>query len=232
MANADFYVEFKDGKLIKILKSVKGFFNKKKLKDASQDELFGYTKSLLKENKYQLPIVEGLNQETYLSMKATYGMRHNFSDFGQRTSWTFICKEDVCKEITDKEGKFYIGQLEGDVIVKGANNQIIFEGNIRHPYIHNFRMTPKCLELLFQNATNGIYQTARDIEAIHKEFDKLTGEEREFNWICEECGQKFKTLDELFCHLIEEQHHDSILDCHPYDKECIRVRNLISESKL
>lgn len=231
MANTDFYVEYKDGKLTNISKSVKGLFNKKKFKKSSPEELFGYSKKLLKEDKYKLPLVEGLNKELYLSMKASYGMKNNFSDFETRTKWTFICKEDVCDEKIDKFGKYYIGCLEGNVIVKDENNNLIFEGYIKHPYVQNYRMTPKCLELLFQNATNGIYQNARDIEAFHNEMEKMTGVEREHNWICEECNEKFKTLDELFCHLIEEQHHDSILDCHPYDKECLRVRNLISESK-
>lgn len=228
--NVDFIVKTQDGRITEIFKNVKGIFKKNKLKKVSSKELFTFTRTCFeKDRQFIIPSISGITKENYLSAKASYGLFNNFSDFNQRTVWSFTPESNVYDMLEEDGQIFYVGKIKGKIVVKGEDGRVIFEGMLTHPYASPFKMSAKCVELLFQNATNGVYQTARDLEAVNKELNELSNNKDRALWICESCGEKFNTLDEFFCHLIEEKHWDSILECHPYDKECTRVRSLIEE---
>lgn len=230
MALVDFYVE-RTEKGYKFFKPVKGLFNKMKKKEVSADEFFAFSRNLLKERGFILPKIKGISKEAYMDLKASYGLEKAKSDFGQRTKWSFLCQEENAEEIVFSGYKLYQGNLKGIFTVRGENNELLLEGEMNYPYIQAHKMTPRMVELLLQNSSNGIYTSARDIENFNAEVDRITGIEysSKDNWICEECGKTFKTIDEFFCHLIEEKHQDSVLETHPYDKECIFVKNQIEK---
>lgn len=228
---ADFIVE-RTPKGFDTFKMIKPIFRKAKKVKVSKNDFFNFSANCLrKEKKYTIcPSIDGLSMDTYLKEKAFYNNKHFFSDFNTRTTWFFdIANEEVeVVEYDEEDEKIYLVHLTGKVRVYLPDGNLLFEmDNFKFNYANFFKYSKRYVELLLQNACNGIYQSARDIDEIHKELYASANKDLPI-WGCDTCNETFNNVDEFYCHLIEEGHNDGIFTSHPFDKEAQRVKQLVA----
>lgn len=204
-----------------------------KFEEVTQEEYYGYSRNnLITKGFYTMnPSISGTTLQEYLLKKSIFANKHKFSDFNCRTIWNLLNAKTSTKEanLPGFEGPVKITTLSGDLLVKDSNDNPMFvqEG---YSIVLLGDASVRYLELLCQNACNGIYQSARDIEAFIAEADKLDKKGPHPYYVCETCGETFNDLNAFLCHLIETKHKDSIIENHPYDREIIRVKNLIENN--
>ena len=194
---------------------------------------FNYSSVCLKEtNKYTLcPNIEKMSMDTYLKEKAYYNNKHYFSDFNMRTIWTYDIKNEEIEEFEYEEEVYYLVRIIGIVSIYAPNDKMLTRiEDFKFNYLKNYKYSKRYIELLMQNACNGIYQTARDIDEMYKELYSSANHSLPV-WCCDTCMEVFVNLDEFFYHLIEEGHMDGVFNEHPFDNEVKRVKNLV-ENKI
>lgn len=227
-------IKNKETKLKEVFREVKTIFGKKKLKKVSLDEYYSFTRNSLKENKngYRIsPKVKGEDSISYLANKSVYNREHFVSDFDFRTTWSLTLKEENHYLENNKPVK----DLNFDLVVYDTKGNILFGSKdfiFTTEESEDSEAIRELLEYLYQNACNGIYQTARDIEGYILASRKVYQVQEDAPlYKCEECGELFYSLNEFFYHLIEEGHLDSILTTFPFDKEVLRVKKLVETKR-
>lgn len=220
--------------LKEIFKEVKSLFGKTKLKKVSPDEYYRYSRDYLLSSKgnYSIcPKLKGSNMLEYLTEKSNYNNQHFTSDFNCRTIW----KLNIKNEQIIGFGPLQIKNFSGTMEVRTEDGTLVFSPmdiQFSLPVNSTIMASTRILELLLQNACNGIYQNARDVEEYNIQVRKDCNLPLDTPlYVCEECGETFANLDEFFCHLIKEAHFDSILTSHPFDKEVLRVKKLVEENR-
>lgn len=220
----------------------KGFF---KNKEVSEEEFFGAQRERLKETGFYklLPILENerLDTITYLYKKAELSRKNNWeSDFGKRVKVKAkFVEDDYYKEVHEKNLSPDCLRLNVWIFDEktGVNEFGDNKFTIRVWYsVDNYEYwnySAELIALLIRNALNGNLQTARDIaETEEKRTLDIYLEEGWNFFTCEECNEKFSSLNDFFCHLIEEGHYDSFLDEFPNDRETLHVKEMINKKVL
>ena len=223
---------------VEINETKKSWFGRKRKKKVTETNFFSFSKDEL-ERTGSYAIVPHIEKGAikysilqYLEDKAKFNLKNNLSDFNFRTIWKFKINKEETNSTNGVELKTTIGEL----------NCYDEKGRpVLSPLTMEFTMpitdkggvpSSRTIELLIQNACNGKYQTARDIEEYEYSFMHDMGDTIGRNlYYCEECGEEFKNLNEFFYHLIDQEHFDSILTSHKYDKEVLRVKELIERKK-
>ena len=227
MDNKKYFVDLKDGKM-SIYTKFKGFF-REKIKKVSLNEFFLLGKnSLKKSNSYEmLPQVDGISPTSYLYQKSLFNLDNKESDFGKRTIWRISNPSIESRPFVLKETTYYETFLRGNLKVSDESGRIILEEpDYRFFHLGLEKIDVRFVELLNQNASNGVLQTAREtFELVDMVTKNLQGNNAVLK--CEECGEIFHSIPEFYSHLIENKHYDSILDSNIYDPEVIRIRNLV-----
>lgn len=231
--NTTYFVNFENGKLSIYTKTKRFFgekFNKVELK-----RFFTLGKESLSTGRlcYSIvPRVSGLSPQDYLYMKSDYNLKHKESDFGKRVLWDIADIEEECSTEIIEGNTYYSGSLTGKITITDTEENIIFQSDNWHfNYFDKFKMDAKFIKLLNQNACNGIYQTAREQFDLVTQFSEGRCEKAS-KLRCEVCDEIFDSIPEFFCHMIEENHYDSILDDFIYDPEVIRIKNLINKEEV
>ena len=207
------YTFYKNKKTLLGLKTIK----------VSPFEVFTYSKRSLKDGLYTIsPTIRNCNILEYLTEKASFFQENNLSDFPDRTIWKMDILEENIKEFERDGIKLFNVCIVANFKVSSDKNLPIVDMNDFHFAYNSERVLSKdTLRMLFQNACNGSRMTLRDIEEYSKSIDDEP-------WIkCEKCNEVFTTLDDFYCHLLEEEHYDSILDEFPNDKEVVNVANIL-----
>lgn len=212
----------------------------------SKEDFFCFQREMIrKRQEYQLvPYLKNgtLDVITYFKQKASLARLNNWnSDFGKRVKvkCEFIEDNSYKEAINATKVKELPRSLFLKVwILNEQTNKNIFEDNfyfnLRIVYsFENYEYwnySAEYIALLIRNAINGNLQTARDIEeTILKRIEDVYMEEGRDIFECDICDKKFKNLNELFSHLIEENHYDSFLDEFPNDNEVQRIKNVIKK---
>lgn len=216
----------------------KTLFGFKKVK-VSEEEAFSFKKD---SNHFYIPLVTGLSFESYLLKKIDFDSENKRADFGQK----IICKlenyEQNLKEENyinerNKSCKVYVGDVS--FYIKLYNDKGILISDRFFFSIENYiTFVPVCKEFyesIFSATFSGIYKTARMKEtytSILSQTEALFENGKKPSlYYCEECKEKFNSLDEFLCHLIETLHTDSIFMDYPFDEELKRVKTIIENKK-
>lgn len=214
----------------------KGFFRKK----VSEEAFFGAQREYLKEtgNYKLLPVLEGeiLDTITYFYNKSFFSRKNNWeSDFGKRVKVKaeFVEDEKYKKAVEENYSPKSIYLKVWIFNEKTGNNlfgQDFFIIRVWYS-LDNYEYwnySAEYIALLIRNALNGNLQTARDIEETLKKRNlDIYMEEGWPIFKCDECDEKFLSLNEFYCHLLEEGHYDSFLDEFPNDRETLHVKNML-----
>ena len=219
----------------------KGTFWRKKV---TEEDFYGASRKYLAEQgRYKIiPILENaiLDPLTYLEKKAILSRRNNWeSDFGKRMFVKAEFVEDNNYKRAQTDSTYIPYYLYLNVwICDEKTKESAFDGyfTIKILYSHEnyefWNYSAEYIALLIRNAINGNLQTARDIEeTCQKRVLDIYQYEESNIYQCEECNEKFTNLNDFFCHLLEENHYDSILDEFPNDKEILHVKKMIEKAK-
>ena len=231
MKDTYYIAKIEDGKL-SVYTKTKRFF-KERLEKADLRKFYLEGKESLRTGAAYsiIPAVSGLSAQEYLFQKGIFNLEKKESDFGRRTIWRLKdTKKSV--ETADCGGTtLYHGLLNGTIEITDEEGRLLFSSkNYRFEYVDTFEIDEHTVELLNQNACNGVYQTAREtFELINIFTKKRTGLNAQLR--CEECGEIFDSIPAFYSHLIETKHYDSVLDSNIYDPEVIRIKNLVKKEE-
>lgn len=229
MKDTLYIAKIEDGKL-SIYTKTKRFF-REKLEKVDLRKFFSEGKESIKLGKSYsiIPAVSGLSSQDYLYQKSLFNLHKRESDFGQRTIWKLRDTKWDIETANIDNLTLYHGLLNGTLEISDTNGTLLFSSkNYSFEYVDTFEMDEHIIELLNQNACNGVYQTAREtFELIDIFTKKRTGLNAKLR--CEECGEIFDSIPAFYSHLIENKHYDSILDSNIYDPEVIRIKNVVKE---
>ena len=227
----DNFIMKRTPKGFEVYKTTKNLLGKEKMVDVSKNEFFDYSSKYFKETGEYIvyPNVKNMEMATYLKEKAYYNNKHFFSDFNMRTTWLYNVKEENVKEYIDEyeDDTYYLVKIVGNVRIYSSDSRLMLElKNFEFEYLSTFKYSKRYIELLMQNACNGIYQSARDIDEMYKELYTASNNALPV-WCCSTCTKVFMNLDEFYSHLIEEEHMDGIFTEHPFDEEVQRIKRTI-----
>ena len=211
--------KFQNGNYYEKKKSLLG---KLKLKLVNPSEVYLTNMKSLSENIFTpYPVVESISSLSFLSKKTEFLRRNNLSDFKNKVKCIFKTTERTEDEAVVK----VLGNLE---IYNENGNLMINSDNIEFIYIDSpeLNITDEDIAVIFQNSFNGAKISFRDYEKHHNILTRLDNLPLVY---CDECKKPFYSLDDFYCHLIEEKHNSKALDEFPYDREAIRVKNLIEK---
>ena len=207
------------------------------VKTIPESKVYGYLANIIKKNKesYEggiLPKIKGMTIFEYLSKKERYNLRvAKTSDFPERVevaidNFKIQTNESIYKTKNNEDISVYTSKVMFDLKIESENIHALGVNTsfiVKETYIP----TKRLFKALFQNSFNGILMNARDIQ---EEFDAMKEvgiiSKDATCWVCEECKVQFKTIVELFNHIIEEHHFGSVLTAHPYDPECIKIKRM------
>lgn len=184
-------------------------------------------------NQELIPNIKNLSLIGFLYGKYKYHLKENTSDFG--------------KSVKFKIDNFYFDKVDSVQLekLKGINNDNYFWGILNFSgtmfdldnnelfkikQLKSILKVPKMvtkdfLEDLFSLSFSGIYNSARNEEKVMKFFDENIGN----SYYCSVCDKHFSSLDELYSHILESKHKDTILNMFPYDEELKRIKNIIDK---
>ena len=146
----------------------------------------------------------------FLNDKYEHDFYKGLSEFNEEIKSEITKWEDNLVETKDG---YLCGDLYLEITIKSLKtNEILLTTYYKMFIKINKKITKKLIELLFDRAYSGIYESPWLEEEIYEEMKScdLIPKNSTLSYCCDTCNQKFNSLKEFLSHLIENNHYDSI----------------------